>query len=332
MREPTSSPGAARVASTSSVTGGPDVRFAYFGPEGTFTEAALRAVPETAGSLCFPYPTVASALDAVRRGDADYAMVPIENSVEGPVPATVDDLADGEILLICCEVLLPVHFALLVRPGTELDAVKRIATHPHAFAQCRHWLEGNLPEVSVITETSTAGAAMAVAEDMNGFDAAIAAPIAGERYGLTPLREAIEDRAGAVTRFVLVRRPGVVTEPTGTDRTSLMAYLYDDHPGALLDFLTEFSMRGINLSLIQSRPTGDGFGHYRFWIDCEGHVADARVGEALMGLRRVSSDVRFLGSYGRADLVRPEVRRGTHDTDFDEASSWLAAIRSGHEA
>jgi prephenate dehydratase len=115
------------------------------------------------------------------------------------------------------------------------------------------------------------------------------------------------------------------------DRTSLMAYLTNDHPGALLEFLTEFAVRGVNLTLIQSRPTGDGFGRYRFWIDCEGHVEDARVGEALMGLRRVCSDIRFLGSYPRADEGRPEIRRGTHDADFAEASAWLSAIRSGHD-
>jgi len=307
------------------------LRFAYFGPEGTFTEAALLTLPEAASAAREPFATVPAALDAVRRGDADAAMVPLENSVEGPVTTTVDDLADGDALMIAGEVLLPVEFSLLVRPGTRLGDIKRVCTHPHAYAQCRRWLAEALPDAEVSTGTSTAGAAMAVADPGSEFDAAIAAPIAGRRYGLVPAAEGIADRAGAVTRFVLVRRPGPPGAVTDSDRTSLMAYLTNDHPGALLEFLTEFAVRGVNLTLIQSRPTGDGFGRYRFWIDCEGHVADARVGEALMGLRRVCADVRFLGSYPRADDVRPEIRRGTHDDDFTEASAWLSAIRSGHD-
>lgn len=311
--------------------GGSSARFAYFGPEGTFTEAALLTLPEAASAAREPFATVPAALDAVRRGDADAAMVPLENSIEGPVTTTVDDLADGDALMIVGEVFLPVEFSLLVRPGTSLGDIKRICTHPHAYAQCRRWVAEALPDAEVSTGMSTAGAAMAVADPTSGFDAAISAPIAGEHYGLVPAAEHIADRAGAVTRFVLVRRPGPPNEVTGSDRTSLMAYLTDDHPGALLEFLSEFAVRGVNLTLIQSRPTGDGFGRYRFWIDCEGHVADARVGEALMGLRRVCAEVRFLGSYPRADEMRPEIRRGTHDTDFAEAAAWLTAIRSGHD-
>jgi prephenate dehydratase len=308
-----------------------DRRYAYFGPEGTFTEAALLTLATAADAAREPFPTVAMALDAVRQGPADAAMVPLENSVEGPVTTTVDDLADGDALVITAEVLLPVEFALLVRPGTALEDVKRICTHPHAYAQCRRWLAGTLPTAHVSTDTSTAGAAMSVSDPTSGYDAAIAAPIAGERYGLVAAADGIADRAGALTRFVLVERPSRPGAPTGSDRTSLMAYLAEDHPGALLEFLTEFAVRGVNLTLIQSRPTGDGFGRYRFWIDCEGHVEDARVGEALMGLRRICSDVRFLGSYPRADQERPEIRRGTHDADFAEASAWLSAVRSGHE-
>jgi prephenate dehydratase len=113
------------------------------------------------------------------------------------------------------------------------------------------------------------------------------------------------------------------------DRTTVVAFIGEDHPGALLEILSEFAIRGINLTLIQSRPTGTGLGSYLFWMDFEGHVSDARVGEALMGLRRICADVRYLGSYARADRVRPEVRRGTHDNDFTEAAAWLNSVRSG---
>jgi prephenate dehydratase len=161
------------------------------------------------------------------------------------------------------------------------------------------------------------------------YDAALAGSFAAARYGLSVLAEDIHDVADAVTRFVVLRRPCPPPPPTGMDRTTMVAFIGEDHPGALLEILHEFAMRGINLTLIQSRPTGTGLGSYLFWMDFEGHVADARVGEALMGLRRVCADVRFLGSYTRADRVRPEIRRGTHDADFTEAGAWLESVRSG---
>src|SRR6202035_2832909 len=150
-----------------------------------------------------------------------------------------------------------------------------------------------------------------------------------DRYGLTVLAGDVSDVADAVTRFVVVRRPGPVYAPTGADRTSLVAFLREDHPGALMELLTEFAVRGINLTRIESRPTGDGLGKYCFSIDCEGHVDDARVGEALMGLRRVCADVRFLGSYPRHDGGPTHVRRGTSGTEFAQAAAWLGRLRYG---
>ncbi|MQA86223.1 MAG: prephenate dehydratase [Streptosporangiales bacterium] len=306
-----------------------DARYAYLGPEGTFTEAALRSVPEAGGAVLVPEPTVPAAIDAVRRGDADGAMVPLENSVEGTVNSTLDELAGGEPLLITAEVLLPVTLTLLARPGTRRDDVKRVITHPHAYAQCRGWLARHLPGAEVSTATSTAAAAFAVAEEGSTYDAAIAAPIAAERYALVTLADGIGDRDGAVTRFVLLRRPGPLPEPTGADRTSVVAFIADDHPGALLEILSEFAVRGVNLTRIESRPTGERLGRYCFSIDCEGHVADARVGEAIMGLRRICADVRFLGSFPRADGAAPRIRPGTRDVDFATAEGWLARIRRG---
>jgi prephenate dehydratase len=300
-------------------------RYAYLGPAGTFTEAALRAL--STGALPEPCPSVPAALEMVRFGTAEAAVVPLENSVEGAVNTTLDELSTGDPLHIAAEVQLPVDFALLVRAGTAREAIKRIVTHPHAEAQCRGWLAANLPEAQVFTAASTAAAAMAVADA--AYDAAIAAPIAADHYRLETLARGIGDRPDAVTRFVLVTRPAPPPAPTGADRTSLVAFIADDHPGALLEILTEFSVRGVNLTSIHSRPTGDGLGSYCFSIDCEGHVQDARVGEALLGLRRLCTDVRFLGSYPRADRVRPQVRRGTADADHAEAAAWLAAIRHG---
>jgi prephenate dehydratase len=139
----------------------------------------------------------------------------------------------------------------------------------------------------------------------------------------------VHDRANAVTRFVVVSPPRPLPARTGADRTSLAAFLTEDHPGALLEILTEFAVRGINLTTIQSRPTGDRLGQYYFFIDCEGHVDDARVGEALMGLRRVCQDVRFLGSYARCDGGATAIRPGTSDPEFAEAAAWLGRLRFG---
>jgi len=313
--------------------GVPPARYAFLGPEGTFAEAALRTLPAAAKGELQPQPSVAAALEAVRRGDADHALVPIENSVEGSVSTTLDELATGEPLMVTREVLLPVSFALMVRPGTGLSAVRRIATHPHAHAQCRRWLATVLPDAVVVPALSTAEAAATLADESATHDAAIAAPIAADRYRLEVLARDVEDNPDAVTRFVLVARPGQPPLPTGHDKTTLVAFISDDHAGALLEVLTEFAVRGVNLTRIESRPTGEGMGRYCFSIDCEGHVDDARVGEALTGLRRVCPDIRFLGSYPRADrgpaAEHAEKESRDRDSVYRDAAAWLGRIRNG---
>ncbi|GAB2868355.1 prephenate dehydratase [Actinocorallia aurea] len=300
-------------------------RYAYLGPEGTFTEAALLTLPGAAEAERVPYATVPAALDAVRSGFAGRAVVALENSVEGSVPTTLDELATGEQLQIVSEIHLAVEFALLVRPGTALADIKTVASHPHAQPQCRRWLAAHVPDAEWRAATSNAEAAQHVADGL--YDAALAGSFAAARYGLTALASQIHDVDGAVTRFVELSKPCAPPRRTGRDRTTVVAYIRDDHAGALLQILQEFFVRGINLTLIQSRPTGAGLGSYLFWIDFEGHVEDARVGEALMGLRRVCAEVRFVGSYPAADGVRPVARHGTADEDFAAASDWLAGIR-----
>ncbi len=302
-------------------------RYAYLGPEGTFTEAALRALDVAGQAEPVPCPTIQAALDSVRTGSAERAVVPIESSVDGVVTATLDELAAGDDLVICAELQLPIAFALLARPGVELADVKTVGSHPQAQPQCRRWLTENLPDAEWVPATSNAEAARRAAEGQ--IDAALAGAFAAARYQLTVLADDIHDWQHAVTRFAVVARPGPLPAPTGTDRTSLAAFLAQDHPGALMEILTEFAVRGINLTRIQSRPTGDVLGQYYFSIDCEGHVDDARVGEALMGLRRVCADVRFLGSYPRSDDGGTQVRPGTSDTEFAEAAAWLARLRYG---
>ena len=304
----------------------PPTRFAYLGPEGTFAESALRSAVASSEGARSPYPSVPAALAAVRSGDAHAALVPMENSVEGSVPATMDGLADGDPLVITREVVLDVAFTLAVRPGTELAAIRSVASHPHALAQTAGRLAELLPGVSPLPTSSTAGAAAAVAA--GEFDAAVCAHIAAERYGLTGLVDDLADRPGAVTRFVLVEPAGALPAPTGNDKTSLVVVVAD-RTGALLDVLREFSVREISLTRIESRPTRDRKWVYSFSLDCEGHVGDRRVGEALAALHRVSEDVRFLGSYPRADgRENRAVPPVAGDDAFTEAEAWLASIRA----
>jgi prephenate dehydratase len=302
-------------------------RFAYLGPEGTFAEAALSSAVASSEGARYPQPSVAAALAAVRSGDADAALVPLENSVEGSVPATMDGLADGEPLVITREVFLDVSFVLAVRPGTELAAVRSVVSHPHALAQTSGRLAELLPGLVPMPLSSTAAAAAAVAAGEH--DAAVCAPIAAERYGLTPLVEDLADNPGAVTRFVVVEPAGALPAPTGNDKTSLVVVV-EDRTGALLDVLREFAVRDISLTRIESRPTRERKWVYSFSLDCEGHIADARVGEALAALHRVCDDVRFLGSYARADGRdnRP-VPETAADPAFAEAESWLSGVRKG---
>jgi len=300
--------------------------YGYFGPAGTFSHQALLSLPALAGEP-IPYATVGQALDAVRAGEVTAALVPIENSVEGGVTATLDNLTYGEPLVIIREVLLPVQFTLFGRPGTRLDEVRNVLTHPHAAAQCRDWLAAKLPQALVTESGSTAGAAAEVANPDSRFDAAICAKIAGEKFGLEPLAAEIADNPDAVTRFVLVSRPGKVGPPTGADKTTMVLFMREDHPGALLEILEQFASRGVNLCRIESRPTKRTLGDYCFSVDAEGHVADARLAEALMGLHRICADVVFLGSYPRADRTEPRVPRGTSNADYAAAAEWLKRLR-----
>jgi prephenate dehydratase len=300
--------------------------YAYLGPRGTFTEAALLAMPESAGAELRPVSSVAIALDLVRAGEVTGALVPIENSVEGSVPTTLDELSHGAILQIVDEIAIPVQFALLVRPGTTLSSIKRIATHPHAHAQCSGWIAENLPGVHVLPAMSTAAAAAELTEDSN-YQAAIASTAAAGHYGLEILVDGIADKSAAWTRFVLVRSQGHALPPSGNDKTTLSLFMHEDHPGALLEILTEFSLRGVNLTRIESRPTRKQLGDYFFSIDCEGHIDEEHVGEALKGLHRICADVKFLGSYPRHEAHISDNESLIIEQEFKDADQWLAAIR-----
>jgi prephenate dehydratase len=304
--------------------------YAFLGPSGTFTEAALLQVPGAAQAERLPATSVNAALEHVRAGTADAAMVPIENSVEGGVSATLDSIAGGDALQIIAEVLVPISFVLVAREGiASLEEIRTVSTHGHAIAQCRGWVEAHLPNAEFVPAASTAAGALGLLEPDCKYDAAICAPLVAGQNPLRVLRERIEDHAGAVTRFVLVRRPGAIPGHTGSDKTTVVIPLPEDHPGALMGILEHFAARGVNLSRIESRPTGEGLGSYFFSIDVDGHIAEARVADALAGLHRISPQIRFLGSYPSAlplEEARPSVARHNTDEAFAEAKSWVDGL------
>lgn len=311
-----------------SATSDPATTYSYLGPAGTFTEAALKQVPEAVGATWRSVNNVGEALSDVVEGRSAAAMIAIENSIEGGVSATQDALATIPNLRIIGEYLVPVNFVLVARPGTALADVKVVNAHPVAYAQTHHWLDAQLPTHGHIPATSNVAAAASLL-DGSLADAAVAPPGITEHYDLEVLAEGIGDNPTAVTRFVLVSRTVALPAPTGSDKTSIIAELPDDTAGRLLEMLEQFATRGVNMSLLQSRPIGDALGRYRFVIDLEGHILDERVADALLGLKRFSPDVVFLGSYPRADKQAITVTGRYTNESFVEARDWLRALISG---
>ena len=303
--------------------------YSYLGPAGTFTEAALAQVPEARGHDWRPVRNVGEALADVVEGRSDAAMIAIENSVDGGVSTAQDALATVPGLRIVGEYLVPVEFVLVGRPGTRIEDVSLIAAHPVAYAQCLQWLSRELPAHAHVPAASNVASAMSLLDGTSDADAAIAPPGILEHHELELLASNIGDNPNAVTRFVLVSRTVVPPAPTGADKTSLIVELPDDHPGALLEMLEQFATRGINLSLLASRPIGDELGRYRFVVDADGHLQDERMADALMGLRRFSPRVTFLGSYPRADRAVVHYPERYADDVFVEARDWLRGLLSG---
>ena len=306
----------------------PGPTYSFLGPSGTFTEAALKQVPDAAGRNWRSVNNVGEALDDVVTGRSVAAMIAIENSVEGGVSATQDALANIPNLRIIGEYLVPVNFVLVARPGTALKDVRVVNAHPVAYAQCRLWLERMLPAHGHMPATSNVAAAASLA-DTDLADAAIAPPGITDYHRLDVVAENIGDNPNAVTRFVLVSSTVATPPATGRDKTSIIAELPDDRAGALLEMLEQFATRGVNMSLLESRPIGDALGRYRFVIDLDGHILDERVADALLGLKRFSPKVIFLGSYPRADELSIEVTERYTDDAFIEARDWLRRLIAG---
>jgi prephenate dehydratase len=301
---------------------------AYLGPEGTFTEAALLQmidgglVPQQSQHAVRRVATesTSAALDSVRDGAADYACVPIENSIDGSIVPTLDSLAIGTPLQVFAELTLDVAFSIAVKPGRTAAEVRTLAAFPVAAAQVRRWLAANLPAVELRPAISNADAAQQVADGQ--VDAGVSSPLAATQRGLSALAEGVVDEPNARTRFVLVGTPGPPPARTGADRTSVVLRI-DNSPGALHSALAEFGIRDIDLTRIESRPTRTELGTYMFFLDCVGHIGDDAVAEALKALHRRCVDVRYLGSWPTGVVA------GAPPPELDEASRWLAGLTEG---
>ncbi len=275
------------------------MRVAYLGPAGTFSEHALRSAAGHAELEPVAAATIHDAIVAVDEGAAERALVPFENSTEGSVRATLDALAfEAPTVAIVGEHDQPITNSLITREPIELEQIELVISHPQASAQCARFLRTELPGAAVRAGASTADAVREVAESDRPW-AALGAAGAAAIYDCVVLREAVEDEEGNLTRFVWLAPAG--TEPVGSGpwKTTLsFSELGADHPGALVEALTEFSSREVNLTRIESRPLREGgIGRYMFFCELEGALAEAPVAEAIEALREKAENVRVLGSY-----------------------------------
>ncbi len=276
------------------------MRIAYLGPAGTFTEDALYELEMASEDVDLQRtPTIHDAILAVDRGEAERAFVPFENSIEGSVRSTLDTLAfDADGVTIIGEHDFAVHAMLVARRPVNLDEVTVVLSHPQPLAQCARFLRENLPAAELRTVSSTAEGVRLVSETEEAW-AAIGALSAADLYGCTILRKNVEDDADNVTRFIWIAPAGTPPEAGGESwKTSLVfSELGEDHPGALVEALQEFSSRAVNLTRIESRPLRQGLGRYMFFCDLEGSDSDPAVSGAIEALRTKAESVRVLGSY-----------------------------------
>ena len=296
----------------------------YLGPAGTFTEQAIYSQPDLAAMSHRPINSIIDVLQAVESGEVDMGLVAIENMIEGSVTATLDALAFDTDLYIQREVIIDVNLNLLARPGVTLESIERVRSYPVAHAQCRSFMAEQLPGAVFEAANSTADAARSLAGSADVTTAVIAPLRSAEVYGLEVLAADIADHAENQTRFVLVRS-GVIAPPTGHDKTSMVIYQRSDVPGSLIGILQEFAARAINLTSLQSRPTKASLGQYCFLIDCEGHIADEVVADALRNLSIKTTRVKFLGSYPSASADHHD--HLMNEVELRRAVAWIEDLR-----
>lgn len=298
-------------------------RISYLGPAGTFTEEAATRF-ELQNPEYIPVDSPAAALQAVEAGEADYAVVAIENSVDGTVTSTSDALVDAPNTQIVGETELAIAFAIMTKKGTTLDGAHTFTTHPVAYQQVKRWAAEHMPNAQFVPAASNGAAAKQVAE--GAADVAAAPERAANVFGLEVHARGVADLATARTRFVLVGKRCAPPTPTGNDRTSLV-FQTPNEPGTLVAILQEFAYRGVDLSRIESRPTRKEPNTYNFFVDLVGHIEDAPVAEALRGVYLRASQVRFLGSWPRAAAAEGTQSRG--DERIRAATEWVENAKTG---
>ena len=272
-------------------------RVAFLGPAGAYgEEAAHRYAPD---AQHIPYPSNQHVAASVEDGEADEAVVPIENSLYGSVTDVLDALVEAKRTKIRGELLLPVRHCLIVHPGRQIEDIVKVLSHPQALGQCRRYLAGNLPDAIQEATASTAGAVEAVSRGDDTL-AAIASGRAAEIYGLEVLEEGIQDSDVNITRFAVLANED--HPATGDDKTSVAFDFHTDAPGLVYSALRPFAERNINLTKIESRPTGSELGRYIFILDFQGHRTDPHVVETLDEIRPHMAVLKVLGSYPRAYL------------------------------
>ncbi len=274
------------------------MKIGYLGPQGTFAEEAGLAAFNFKEADLIPFASVAEVITAVEAGSISDGIVPIENSIEGSFNVTLDMLAFETNIFIEREVIVPIKQNLLAKPGVSLADVTAVVSQPHAIAQCRQFLAANLPNAAMEAANSTAEAAKIVSEE-DGHRAAIGTALAAKLYGLDVLAEDIEDYKQNQTRFVMLGKNKVAR--TGNDKTTIVIMPHEDRPGILLQILQEFAFRFINLSKIESRPSKRALGEYIFFVDMDGHIEDKVIADAFKCLGCRFTDVKFLGSYPKAE-------------------------------
>ena len=276
------------------------LRLGYLGPAGTFSEEAVRSADGAADAELVALRTVRETVMAVHDGTVDRAVVPIENSLEGPIGVTLDTLAEDHDVTIVGELVLAVSPCLIAREPIELAAIERVVSHPQPLAQCARFLRDRLPGADVMAAASTAEAVRIVAAEPAPW-AALGTRRAAELYGATVLAEGTEDEPGNATRFVWLAGTAAALDPALPAKTSLAFWgAGDAKPGWLVRCLSEFAFRGVNLTKIESRPLRAQLGHYRFFVDCEGDAREGPVADAIAGLHAHCERVQVLGSYPAA--------------------------------
>ena len=300
----------------------------YLGPQGTFCESALMTQSDLSTYKSFPQKNIVDVFNKTFSGKTSLGIVPLENTIEGSVPVTLDMLIFESDLMIQREIDIDISLCLATIKNTKLKDIKTIYSHPHALAQCRDYLANKLPDVEIMPIESTAEAALYVYKQKDKSIAAICPEQALLKYSLTKLDKNIQDRSANQTRFIVVGEG--IPKKTGHDKTSIVCFQRSNRPGSLLSILSEFAARNIDLSKLESRPTKEGLGQYCFLIDFIGHIGDDLVADCLQHVGANHADVKFLGSYAVAG-DKGAVTRNSATKVWKETKNWIQTLRNSIE-